>query len=67
MLKKVIQICADFEWAPDFKKCFFICRFFYFHYTNLTCLFGVFKIIFLYNANFTVDVTAFFALFVLIF
>ena len=74
MLKKVKQICEDVEWAPDFKnkmllpsECFSICSFFYFHRTSLTCLFGVFKIKSLCNANFTVDVTPFFALFVLIF
>ena len=40
---------------------------FHFHYSNLTSLFGAFNIKYFCNARFTIDLTPFFAFFVLIF
>ena len=74
MVKKLIQVCKDIDWALDSKtKCDCLhdisphVTFFYFHHSNLTSLFGIFNIKSLCNAKFTVDVTPFFAFFVLIF
>ena len=51
MVKKLIQICKDIDWAVDYKnkmwlpsQYFSICNFFHFHHSNLTSLFGVFNI-----------------------
>ena len=74
MVKKLIQICKDMEWALDSKnkmllpsQHFSICNFFHFHHSNLTSPFCVFNIKSLFNAKFTVVVTPFFVLFDLIF
>ena len=51
MVKKLIQICKDMDWALDFKNklllpsyCLSISNFSYFHHSNPTSLFGVFNI-----------------------
>ena len=68
--KKLMQICIDIDWAVDCKNkmwCLSIRNFFHFHHSNLTSLFGVFKIKSLCNVKFTVDLMPFFAFFVSIF
>ena len=74
MVKKGNTICKDVEWAPDSKiKCYYLYNpspdvfLFYFHHSNLTSLFSFFNIKYLSNANITVDIIRFFAIFVLIF
>ena len=74
MVKMVIQISKDIDWALYSKnemwlpsQCLSICNFFHFHHSNMTFLFGVFNINSLCNAKFTVDLMPFFAFFVLIF
>ena len=73
MVKKLIQICKDMDWALDSKNekllpsyRLSICNSFYFRHPNLmSSALNLGKS--LCNANFMEDVTPFFALFVLIF
>ena len=76
MVKKLIQVCKDREWALNSKNkillplCFSISNFFDFHHSNLSdfsLCFSVSNIKSLCNAKFTIDATSFFAFFVLIF
>ena len=76
MIKKATKFCKDLEYTPDSRNkcyCLYNASPYVVSFTsttlicNLTYLFGVFNIKSSCNANFTVDVTSFFAFFVLIF
>ena len=74
MVKKAIQSVKTWSGLQIPKiRCYYLHNpfpdvfLFYFHHSNLTSLFGFFNIKYLSNANFTVDIMRFFAIFVLIF